>query len=63
MPERWKSALDIGTNICVLFTDLSKALETLDHDLLLAKLKAYRYSINALNLICSYLKDPLRTIP
>ena len=62
MPERWNSALDIGTNICVLFTDPSTALKTLDHDLLLAKLKAYESSINALNLMCSYLKDPLRTI-
>ena len=37
--------------------DLSKAFECLDHDLLLAKLDAYRFSRNARNLISSYLSD------
>ena len=30
MLEKWKSALDKGKNICVLFMDLSKALDNLD---------------------------------
>ena len=37
--------------------DLSKAFDTINHDLLLAKPLAYCFSRNALNLMCSYLKN------
>ena len=37
--------------------DLSKAFDTLDHDLLIAKLYAYGFGKNALKLIKSYLSD------
>ena len=37
--------------------DLSMAFDTINHDLLLAKLHAHGFSINALNLMCSYLKN------
>ena len=37
--------------------DLPKTFDTINHDLLLAKLHAYGFSINALNLMCSYLKN------
>ena len=36
--------------------DFSKAFDAINHDLSLAKLKAYWFSINALDLMCSYLK-------
>ena len=40
MLEKFKSALDKDENVSVLFMDLSKAFNTINHDLLLAKLKA-----------------------
>ena len=60
--ERWKSALDEGENICVLLMNLSKAFDTINHDLLLAKLKLYGFSINALDLMCSYLINQRQSV-
>ena len=55
--EDWRSQLDnkkiIGTVLC----DLSKAFDTLPHDLLIAKLNAYGLSSSALNFIQNYLSN------
>ena len=37
--------------------DLSKAYDTINHELLIAKLHAYGFSINAIEVILSYLQD------
>ena len=62
MLEKWKSALDKVENVCVLFMNLSKIFDTINHDLLLTKLKAYGFSKNALELMCSYLKNRKQSI-
>ena len=41
----------------ILLMDLSNAFDTINRDFLLAKLKAYGFSINALDLMYSYLKN------
>ena len=54
MLDKWKASLDKGKYVGV---DLSKAFEAINHDLLLAKLKAYGFSHNALAFMLSYLKN------
>ena len=49
--------IDNGSYVSALFMDLSKAFDTINHDLMLAKLKACGFSTNALNLMHSYLKN------
>ena len=57
MLEKWKLVLDKGCNIGAIFMDLSKAFDSLNHDLLLAKLNAYGFSANAIAYIKSYLPN------
>ena len=57
MLEKWRISLDKGGFGGGVLMDLSKAFDTLDHDLLIAKLHAYGFSKNALRLIKSYLTD------
>ena len=62
MLEKWKSVLDKGESICVLFSDLSKAFDTINHNLSLVKLKTYGFSINALDRTCSYLENQKQSV-
>ena len=55
MTENWKESLDQGGHYGALLTDLSKASDCIMHDLLIAKLKAYGFDNDSLNLICNYL--------
>ena len=54
MIKNWKkNQLDNGEKVGVIFMDLSKAFGTINHSLLLAKLKAYGFSNQALSLLQS----------
>ena len=57
MVENCKKALDQGNEYGALLTDLSKAFDCLPHDLIVAKLHAYGFSIDSLKLINSYLTE------
>ena len=55
MLEKWKLSVDKGKTFGVLLTDLSKAFDCLSHELIIAKLNAYGFSLSALKLMQSYL--------
>ena len=57
MLETWKRSVDKGKVFDALLTDLSKAFDCLDHELLTAKLNAYGFSLPALRLVNDYLSN------
>ena len=55
MIETWKKHLDKGEKIGVILMNLSKAFNTINHSVLLAKLDAYGFSRTSLKLMQNYL--------
>ena len=57
MLEKSKRGIYNGACVSALFMVLSKAFDTINHYLMLAKLKAYGFSTSVLNLIHRCLKN------
>ena len=57
MVEKWRQSLDNGWVSEVLLTDLSKAFNSILYDLLIAKLKAYGFDYNSLQMLQSDLSN------
>ena len=55
--EQWKKGLDKSEYFSVVFMDLPKASETINHDLLIANVDAHGFDKAALNLLKSYLSN------
>ena len=51
--ERWKNTLDQNGYGGTILTDLSKAFDSINHDLLIAKLGVYGFDTESLKLIKS----------
>ena len=49
--QKWQAELDQGGYVATILMDLSKAYGCLSHDLLIAKLEAYRFDIGNLNFL------------
>ena len=55
--ENWRTHLENKEIIGVILCDLSKAFDTLPHDLIIAKLDAYGFGNESLKLIYDYLNN------
>ena len=60
--EKCRKVLDKRGFAGLLLTDLSKAFDCIDHELLIAKLHAYGFNIKSLEFIHSYLYDRIQRV-
>ena len=57
MIETWKTKLKISHKVGVIYMDLSKAFVSLNHELLIAKLRCYGLDQNVVEFFNSYLSN------
>ena len=57
MVEKWKHALNKSKHIGAIFLRLSKALITLNHNILITKLNALGFYFNAIKFVRSYFSE------
>ena len=55
--EKWRQSLDSRGYCGTVLMDLSKAFDTINHELLIAKLHAYGFNKESLELILDYLSN------
>ena len=60
--EDWKHAVDMNYVVGCVSMDLSKAFDSLPHNLMLAKLSAYGMSDSSVNMVRSYLSDRFQRV-
>ena len=60
--ENWKNTLDKGGYVAAIIRDLSKAFDTLNHNLLIAKLVAYGFRKDAITYMKNYLSNRLQRV-
>ena len=55
--DNWYLNIDNGLTNAILFIDLKKAFDTIDHEILLSKLELYEFKHASLNLFQDYLSN------
>ena len=60
--KQWQSCLDSHGKVGTILMDLSKAFDSLPHDLLVAKLSAYGFDNRSLKLMLSYLRGRFQRV-
>ena len=55
MIEKVRKIISKGRTYGAILTDLSKVFDCMKHDILIVKLRALKFDMNALNLIFDYL--------
>ena len=63
MIKNWKTQVNKRNKISVIIMDLYKAFDTLNYNLLVAKLKAYSLHLDAVSFIWSYLTNKYQRAP
>ena len=61
--EKWKRGIGDRANVSASFMYLSKVFDTINHDLMLANLKASGFSTKAVYLMHSYIKNRKQKVP
>lgn len=57
LTEKWLGNIDNGNTVGVVFLDLKKAFDLVNHDLLIKKLELYHFSNRTIKLFSSYLNN------
>ena len=60
--DKWTEALDTGLSIDCIYLDYKKAFDTVPHNRLLSKLKAYKFSNQILMWITSFLSNRIQRV-
>jgi len=60
--DTWKWCLDNDMHVGALLMDLSKAFDSIPHDLLICKMYAYGFSLNACSFMLSYLSHRMQRV-
>jgi ribonuclease P/MRP protein subunit RPP40 len=60
--ETWRSSLEKGENVAIASLDLSKAFDSIDHNILLIKLERLGFELSSIDLVINYLSSRMQAV-